>query len=182
MAGMDKHPAPSSMFLDGEDVEDLGALLTTFKSLSVDREETDGTAALYADVDGVEVPIRDEAGLFGVIAKLALTGEPLQFRTKTGGSDPKISEPLRSTVTRSDPPDTQPKRTRPEPADSMTDQDEPTLNSPKKRRGAPVGMSVYADGLIISYTGVFEKLVSGQSVLARVEDEAGNTTTRELKL
>jgi hypothetical protein len=43
-----------------------------------------------------------------------------------------------------------------------------------------VGMNVSADGLIVSKPDLFEQLLQGRTVLARVRDTNGNVTTREL--
>lgn len=52
--------------------------------------------------------------------------------------------------------------------------------SDKKSSTAYVGMNISADGLIVSKPDVFEHLLRGDKVLARVKDADGVVTTREL--
>ena len=176
----------------------------SFKEDEPEDEDGGKTGRLYVDIDGEEVEISDEASFFGAVSKLVLKGAPkFQFRTEsksqarlTADHD-QVDRPgssAQDTVERSRYRSGL-KRTRVETDVTPMDTDENDVTPGNKRQKDScrsqdaqkgrdqqpyVGMSVAADGLIVSKPDLFEKLLEGRKIVARYRDENGAVSTREL--
>ena len=210
-----------SMCLDGEELDGLAALFARFTFLCVNKPSSaagdvaDGCgsdeALFWVDMDGANVPIVDEASLFGAIAKLVQAGKPIQFCTMRhldenrpsgcklprteqkkrlrGAASAAMSDSEEEGVdkSRSSPMKEHPKLgprskyRRHEHEAAFGGQGKPSSSSASPPKSRPyVGMNVNADGLIVSKPDIFEKLLRGDKVLARVKDANGIVTTRQL--
>ena len=145
------------MLVDGSEAG-VDELLKLLESLSVGSANDDNDAtALFVDVDGTEVRITDEAGLFSAIASLVARGEAIAFRTHSRGERPTKRQRTAELAPK------------------------PPLAPPALRAGgadeggAVVGMSICAHtGLIVSRGDILKQLASGRRVLARVIDESSD--------
>ena len=195
------------MEVDGEELCDLDALLSRFTALRVGRGSGDTgaggddeeTALLFTDVDGEMLAISDEASLFGAVARLMQKGDPLRFRTTRHRPMPAPSEQPSPRSHRAKSVNaTEKKRARGCDENSRVMQDDGEGkgsdvddNDGQRRSGDQagkrlkeeagyVGMNISASGLIVSRPDVFEQLLKGRKVLARVRDEKGVVMLREL--